>query len=459
MIVTRFAPSPTGDLHIGGARTALFAWLYAKSSDGKCFLRLEDTDVQRSNEAHIESIIASFKWLGLNFDGEVVYQSSRKERHLQLVKDLVNSGHAYKCNCSKKRLTELRETQIKNGLKPKYDGHCRELFNKLDKNCVVRFKNPINGYVEYNDLIKGKIKISNSELDDLILLRSDGSPTYNLSVVVDDVDMGISHVIRGDDHINNTPRQINIFKALKLNIPEYGHVPMILGEDGKRMSKRHGAVGVFEYKDLGISSSALINYLVRLGWSFGDQELFSKEELIEVFKSGKINSSPSTFSMQKLKWFNKEYLNSCSADSLLSLLIEEDHNFSKDIDYSLKIINLLRDRCSIVKEFIDQSIYFFEEFKEYDKKSSSQFLTKEGIKFISTLRDELSNLTEWNKKNIHSSIVKVMEIYGISMGKIGQPFRVAITGSSQAPSIDHTAEILGKEKVLNRIERAIKEFS
>ena len=459
MINTRFAPSPTGSLHIGGARTALFSWLYAKSHGGNCFLRLEDTDLLRSKKEYVDSIIKSFDTLGIDFDGEPVYQSSRKKRHLELIQSLLDSGNAYKCNCSKDRLEEVRSLQLKQGLKPKYDGKCRNSSLEAIHDYVIRFKNPQEGYVEFEDIVKGNIRVENQELDDLIILRTDGSPTYNLSVVADDSDMGITHVIRGDDHINNTPRQINIFNALDLKAPYYGHLPMILGEDGSRMSKRHGATDVFEYFNLGICAEPLINYLSRLGWSYGDQEVFTISNLIKDFKFGRINSSPSIFSYDKLRWFNGEYLKSSSNETLLSLLEDKDSNFSQDKNFSIKIINLLRGRASTLNELIESSDYFFAEFKNYDVKSASKFLSGESLKYITALINELSLLKDWNSDLIKQSINQVVQDFQVGFGKVGQPFRVAITGTSNAPDIDLTAELLGQDIVLKRLRRAIKEFS
>ena len=282
---TRFAPSPTGLLHIGGARTALFAWLYAKSNSGSCLLRIEDTDKERSKQEYTDEIIKSFNWMGVNFDEDVVYQSKNHDRHLEVAKELLKNGKAYVCNCSKERLDQLRKEQEERGENAKYDGKCRNLSISESENTVIRFKNPEEGSVVFKDLIKGQIEFSNEEMDDFIIVRSDGAPTYNLCVVVDDLDMKISHVIRGDDHLNNTPKQINVFDALGIKSPIYGHVPMILGEDGKRMSKRHGAVGVSEYRDMGILPTAFMNYLARLGWSFGDQEIFTSDELLEKFSN------------------------------------------------------------------------------------------------------------------------------------------------------------------------------
>ena len=457
-IKTRFAPSPTGSLHIGGARTALFAWLFAKSHKGDCFLRIEDTDLERSKPEHTKTIIDSFSWMDIQFDDQVFYQSNNKEKHLSTVSELVKSKKAYLCDCTTERLNKIREEQQKEGLKPKYDGKCRDLNLQDGTDMVVRFRNPQEGAVQFNDIVKGLIEISNKELDDLILVRSDGTPTYNLCVVVDDIDMDITHVIRGDDHINNTPRQINIFRALGKKEPIYGHVPMILGEDGKRLSKRHGAVGVTEYEQLGILPSALKNYLVRLGWSLGDQELFEHEVLINKFKEGNINNSPSAFSLEKLSWFNKEYISKIESEHLLSILCSMDTKFLKD-DYSLDVLELIRDRCPLLNDFSKESIYFFEEVESYDSKAVSKFINKQAINLLSELLEELKGISTWQASDIQNIIEKILAKHEVGFGKIGLPLRIALTGSTNSPSIDKMAEVLGQSVVIERMEKAIKEFS
>ena len=456
-IITRFAPSPTGLLHIGGARTALFAWLYAKTHNGKCLLRIEDTDTARSKEEYTDAIIKSFDWLGIEFDGEPVYQSRNKERHLKAVNSLLDTNKAYYCECSVERLNELRSSQQKAGKKPKYDGRCREKNHQHDEGMVVRFKNPQEGSVNFTDLVKGPIEISNTELDDLVLLRANGSPTYNLSVVIDDKDMGVTHVIRGDDHINNTPRQINIFKALGFEIPSYGHVPMILGEDNKRLSKRHGAVGVEDYKALGVLPEAMRNYLAKLGWSYADEELFSMDALIDKFKDGKLNSSPAAFSMDKLKWFNKEYLSRLDDEDVLNILIE-DGLFLND-SYSVKVFELIKDRCSFLNDFQKESSYFFKEFKDYDQAAVNKTINTQSLEILSSLKEKFQSLDEWQASNIQSLIQEVIDTAGVGFGKAGLPLRLALTGTTNSPSIDQTAELLGKKVVVSRIERAINSFT
>jgi len=457
-VKTRFAPSPTGTLHIGGARTALFAWLFAKSHQGQCSLRIEDTDLERSKPEHTKAIIDSFSWMDIQFDDQVFYQSNNKEKHLSTVSELVESKNAYFCDCTTERLNKIRGEQQKEGLKPKYDGKCRDLDLQEGTDTVVRFRNPQEGAVQFTDIVKGVIEISNKELDDLILVRSDGTPTYNLCVVVDDIDMDITHVIRGDDHINNTPRQINIFKALGKKEPIYGHVPMILGEDGKRLSKRHGAVGVTEYEQLGVLPNALKNYLVRLGWSLGDQELFEHEELINKFKEGNINNSPSAFSLEKLSWFNKEYISKIESEDLLSMLCSTDTKFLKD-DYSFNVLELIRDRCSLMNDFSKESKYFFEDVESYDSKAVSKFINEQAVNLLSELLEELKNISTWQASDVQNTIEKILSKHEVGFGKIGLPLRIALTGSTNSPSIDKMAEVLGQSVVVERIEKAIKEFS
>ena len=457
-VISRFAPSPTGHLHIGGIRTALFAWLYAKSYGGKCLLRLEDTDIERSQQKFADSIIESFEWLDVNFDGDPYYQSQNKERQIEKVDYLLDSNQAYYCDCSSERLKHLREEQNKKGIKPKYDGRCRNLNLEPDSDQVIRFKNPNSGKVIFTDIVRDKIEIANEELDDLIIVKRDGSPTYNLSVVVDDIDMKITHVIRGDDHLSNTPRQINIFKALGAEIPEYGHLPMILAEDGKRMSKRHGAMSVFKFKDIGILPEALLNYLVRLGWSFGDKEIFSMEELKEDFKKGKMNISPASFSMDKLVWYNKEYLSNLNHKTLLTKVLDFSDHFSEN-NKTKEVIDLIRDRCSLLSEFKNESSYFFEELPEIDAKVSSEVFNKEAIELLSKLVMELEVEPDWEENKIHSCIKSVMSANNVGMGSVGKPFRLSITGRINSPSIVKTAAILGKNKVVSRIKRVLKDFS
>ena len=452
---TRFAPSPTGLLHIGGARTALFAWLYAKTNSGSCLLRIEDTDKERSKQEFTDEIINSFNWMGVNFDEDIVYQSKNYDRHLKVAKELLKSGKAYVCDCSKERLDQLRKEQQEQGLNPKYDGKCRNLSLSESDNTVIRFKNPEDGSVIFQDLIKGEIEFQNEEMDDFIIVRSDGAPTYNLCVVVDDLDMRISHVIRGDDHLNNTPKQINVFKALKVEPPTYGHVPMILGEDGKRMSKRHGAVGVSEYRDMGILPEAFMNYLARLGWSLGDKEIFTSDELVDNFSSGNLNSAPASFSLDKLTWFNKEYLNAMKFTDLVDLIPSEH---IKNDEYSKKVIELIRERCNSLNDFSTESKYFYNKPKAFREEDKTKAIKENTLNLLSSLSERLSNLTEWKSDSIQEEIKAFVDEQEIGFAKIGIPLRLSLTGSLNSPSTDKVCELLGKEEVIERIEFAIKSF-
>ena len=457
-IVGRFAPSPTGLLHLGGARTALFTWLYSKSLGGDCLLRLEDTDAERSEQKYTDSIVNSFKWMGIEFDQEPVYQSRNKDNHLDKAQELVNKGKAYYCDCSPERLKKIREEQQKKREKPKYDGKCRELGLEKGPNTVIRFKNPESGSVTFKDLVRGQMEVANKELDDLILVRSDGSPTYNLCVVVDDLDMNISHVVRGDDHINNTFRQINIFKALEESVPIYGHVPMILGEDGKRMSKRHGAVNVLDYKDLGVLPEAFLNYIVRLGWSYGDQEMFELKELIQIFKDGKLNNSPASFSYEKLLWFNREYFLKMENKTLLELLVPTSKQFKQD-DYSAKVINLIKERCSLLSEFENEGSYFYDDSVVVDSKDASKVFTEQAVTILKFLVEGFKALTNWQVEDIKSLFNEVMEKNEVGMASVGKPLRLAITGRMNSASVDETSLVLGQEKVIKRVEDVIKSYS
>ena len=461
MTRTRFAPSPTGYLHIGGARTALFCWLFARKTGGTFVLRIEDTDRERSTEASVRAILDAMAWLELDYDEGPFYQTERFDRYREVIDQLIEQGDAYYCSCSRERLDALREEQMKNKQKPRYDGHCRERGLKPGDggDLVVRFRNPSHGEVVWNDRVKGEIRVRNEELDDLIIARSDGTPTYNLTVVVDDWDMQISHVIRGDDHVNNTPRQINIFQALKAAIPQYAHVPMILGEDGKRLSKRHGAVSVMQYRDAGYLPEALLNYLVRLGWSHGDQELFTREEMIEYFALEDINRAPSTFNPEKLDWINQQYLKSADLERIVALVRERLHTIGVTVEDGLDlapIVDLYRERVKTINELADAIRYVFEDFEDYDPKAAKKALRPAARQPLQLLLDRLALLEDWRAESIHDVIRVITEELEVGMGKVGQPLRVAVTGGSFSPPIDQTVEMIGRERSLRRIEAAIR---
>ena len=461
MVKTRFAPSPTGVLHVGGARTALYCWLYARKTGGRFVLRIEDTDLERSTPESVQAILDGMAWLGLDADEGPHYQTRRFDRYNEVIDQLIAQGDAYYCECSKHRLDQLRERQMAAKQKPRYDGRCRDL--KLEpqdgKAMVVRFRNPLDGTVGFSDHVKGEISVDNAELDDLIIRRSDGSPTYNLSVVVDDMDMEITHVLRGDDHVNNTPRQVNILRALGAAVPEYAHVPMILGDDGKRLSKRHGAVGVMEYFDAGYLPEAMLNYLVRLGWSHGDQELFSRQEMIDYFSLDALNRSPSSFNTEKLNWINQQYLMNNPLDQVLALVRQRLDRLEIEYDPGLDlgiIVDLYRQRATTVNQLVDSIRYCFEDFESYDEKAAKRALGQAALAPLERALELFDALETWRQDSIHAVIEQVCAELEVGMGKIGQPLRVAVTGGSFSPPIDQTLEILGKNRCRRRIERAIE---
>ncbi len=458
---TRFAPSPTGYLHIGGARTALFSWLYARKMGGTFILRIEDTDRERSTQASVDAILEGMAWLDLGHDEGPFYQTQRFDRYAEVIQQLVDSGHAYRCYCSREELEQLREGQMARKEKPRYDGRWRDRQDETPPagvDAVIRFRNPQTGVVEIEDLVRGKITISNEELDDLIIARSDGTPTYNLTVVVDDLDMQVTHVIRGDDHINNTPRQINIMRALGHEPPKFAHLPMILGSDGQRLSKRHGAVSVMQYRDDGFTPQALLNYLVRLGWSNGDQEIFSREEMIELFSLEGVNRAPSAFNTEKLLWLNQHYLKTLPVEELATQL--QWHLQAQQLDTANgpalnDVINVQRERAKTLVEMVAISRYFYEEFADFDATAVQKQFKADTADNLQTVHDALAALPEWKGEPIHAAIQAACEALGLKLGKVGPPLRVAVTGGASSPSIDITLELVGRERSLARIQRAI----
>ena len=461
MIKTRFAPSPTGVLHVGGARTALFCWLLARKVSGKFVLRIEDTDLERSTPESVQAILDGMAWLGLDHDEGPFYQTRRFDRYREVVEQLISQGDAYYCQCSRERLDALREKQMAERQKPRYDGCCRELGLRPSAGSpmVVRFCNPQQGVVRFHDHVKGEITVDNRELDDLIIARGDGSPTYNLSVVVDDMDMEITHVLRGDDHVNNTPRQINILRALGAPVPEYAHVPMILGDDGKRLSKRHGAVGVMEYHAAGYLPQAMLNYLVRLGWSHGDQEIFSRDEMVEHFALDSLNRSASSFNTEKLNWVNQHYLMNEPLAEIVELVrqrlerLQIEYRSDFDLD---AVVDLYRQRAVTINALVDGIEYFFRDFDEYDARAAAKVLKPAAREPLERARERLAALESWNAAAIHAAIEQLTVELGVGMGKIGQPLRVAVTGGSFSPPIDQTLELLGRQTSLARVDRAIE---
>ncbi|GAB3291569.1 glutamate--tRNA ligase [Pseudidiomarina andamanensis] len=457
-VVTRFAPSPTGYLHVGGARTALYSWLVAKAAGGKFVLRIEDTDRERSTQPAIDAILEGMEWLGLNWDEGPYYQTKRFDRYEHYIDKLLEEDKAYKCYCSTERLEQMREDQMARGEKPRYDGHCRDNPNVSGDKYVVRFRNPQQGSVKFHDHIRGPIEFANTELDDLIIARSDGTPTYNFCVVIDDWEMSITHVVRGEDHINNTPRQINILKALGAPVPEYAHVSMILGDDGKKLSKRHGAVSVMQYRDDGYLPEAVLNYLVRLGWSHGDQEIFSVDEMVKLFSLDDVNKAASAFNTEKLNWLNQHYMKSLPVERVVPYL--QWHFTDQAIDVSRgpaleKLIPLMADRVKTLKEMAEQSRYFYEEYEEFDEAAAKKHLRPVAREALEAVQDRLASLDIWNAATIQAAIQQTADDLGVGMGKVGMPLRVAVTGSGNSPSLDVTLELLSQEQVVGRIARAI----
>lgn len=458
-IRTRFAPSPTGYLHVGGARTALFSWLFARKHGGTFVLRIEDTDLERSTAESVNAILEGMTWLGLEYDEGPFYQTHRFDRYKALIQQLLDEGKAYHCYCSKDELDAMREAQMARKEKPRYDGRCRHGQAPVaGVPPVVRFRNPDEGEVVIDDLVKGRIVVRNSELDDLIIARSDGSPTYNFTVVVDDLDMRITHVIRGDDHVNNTPRQINILKALGAELPKYAHVPMILGADGARLSKRHGAVSVMQYRDDGYLPEAVLNYLVRLGWSHGDQEIFSIDQMIESFDVPDINHSASTFNPDKLLWLNHHYLMHSDPVHVAHHLRWHLGRLSIDPTEGpdpVEVVKAQRERCKTLVEMAEASVFFYRDFQHYDEKAARKHLGEDAARGLRHLRDTLAALRPWVRESIHDVIAATAESLGLKMGGVAQPLRVAVSGTSVSPPIDWTLAILGQTKSIARIERAI----
>lgn len=453
-IRTRFAPSPTGFLHIGGARTALFSWAYARHNNGKFVLRVEDTDVERSTQESVDSIIHAMEWLGLGYDEGPFFQMQRMERYKQVIQQMLDAGTAYYCYCSKEELDIMREEQKARGDKPRYDRRC--LHNSQPREGVkpvVRFKNPTDGSVVWDDLVKGRIEIANSELDDLIIARSDGTPTYNFCVVVDDWDMGITHVTRGDDHVNNTPRQINILKALGAPVPLYAHLPMILRDDGQKMSKRRDPVSVMQYKDMGILPEALLNYLSRLCWGHGDDEVFTIEQFVEWFKLNNISPSPARFDMKKLFWVNAQHIKALANDKLLALISPELDKRGIDVaqlDINA-ILDLVKTRGDNLNTITNEVAYFYQPQVVSDE-DAAKHLTADALGVLGKFATALEALSEWSLDNIKALIKEFCATEGIKMPQLGMPLRLKLCGTTQTPSFDAVLNILGKDNVLSRLQ-------
>ncbi|MGA9422241.1 MAG: glutamate--tRNA ligase [Rhodanobacteraceae bacterium] len=458
---TRFAPSPTGYLHIGGARTALYCWLEARHRGGEFILRIEDTDRERSTQAAVQAILDGMAWLGLDHDEGPWYQTLRMDRYRKVAADLLAAGKAYYAYETREQIGAMRAAALAENRKPRYDGHYRDRNEPLrdDPNRVIRFRNPQSGSVVFEDRVKGRVEWSNEELDDLVLLRSDGFPTYNFAVVVDDIDMRITDVIRGDDHVNNTPRQINIYRALDAPVPAFAHLPMILGPDGQKLSKRHGAVGVMQYRDDGYLPHALLNYLVRLGWSHGDQEIFSREEMIALFEVADVNASASRFDPEKLGWLNQQYLKNDDPGELAPHLEWQLRALGLDPAHGpdpADVIVALRDRAKTLKEMAEKARVWYAPIETWDDAAVTKHLrTSTAPAALGAVHAELAKLTDWTLENVHGAVEAAAAALGTGMGKVAQPLRVALTGTQVSPSIDQTVFLAGRDEALRRIDAAI----
>jgi len=460
-VVTRFPPSPTGHLHIGGARTALFNWLLARNSGGKFILRIEDTDLERSSEEMTKAIIEAMEWLGLTWDEGPYFQTKRLEIYQHHIDMLIDQGKAYYCQCTKEEVEEMRKRAMERGEKPKYSGKCRELNLGPGPGRVVRFKTPLEGETTFNDLLKGPISVNNKELDDFVIRREDGTPTYNLAVVVDDATMGVTHILRGDDHINNTPKQVLLYEALGYNVPYFIHVPMILGPDKKKLSKRHGAKSVLEYRELGYLPEAVLNYLVRLGWSYKDQEIFTVDELIKKFSIKNLSNSASVFDPEKLKWVNSQHIKRKSPKDLAILLrkyLAKQGINCDDLDYLEKIVPLLQPRSTTMVEMAEKATFFVLKDEEinYSKDLLNKFLTPEVRTHLEEILKRLKQIEVFDQKHLEDLMREYLNEKNIKFKLVAQPIRVCITGRTASPGLFETMEVLGKERTINRLSRALK---
>jgi glutamyl-tRNA synthetase len=458
-VVTRFAPSPTGLLHVGGARTALFCWLYARRMGGRFILRVEDTDRERSTEEAVRVILEGMAWLGLDADEGPYYQTERFDRYRAVIAEMLKAGSAYHCYCTKEELDALREQQIARKEKPRYAGICRERTTpRPGVEPVVRFRNPQSGTTVVEDVVHGPVTFQNAELDDLIIARSDGTPTYNFCVVVDDMDMGVTHVIRGDDHLNNTPRQMNMLRALGVTPPAYAHVPMILGPDGAKLSKRHGAVSVLQYEEEGYLPDALLNYLVRLGWSHGDQEVFTREEMIAAFDIHDVNKAASAFNPEKLLWLNQQHMVRSPPTALVPHLRAQLRRLGTDSDDEQLLEGVIvaqRERAKTLKEMAENSRFFFTDDIRMDPKAVAKHFTPEALAVLAQVRAKLAALGEWRTGTIHDVLNTLATELQVGLGKVAQPVRVAVTGTAVSPPIDATLALLGRARSLARLDAAL----
>ncbi len=462
-VITRFAPSPSGDLHLGGARTALFCYLFSRHCGGKFILRIEDTDKSRSKEEHTEEILAALNWLKLEWDEGPVRQSSRLANYAQAAQTLLDKGLAYRCICTPQELEEMRDKQMQRGEKPKYDRRHRDADLGVDTNdYVIRFKNPLEGASAFTDLIKGDIKVDNSELDDMIIVRQDGSPTYNFCAVVDDIAMGITHIIRGDDHLLNSVRQCNLYHALTPSspLPEFAHLPLILNQDGGRLSKREGANNVLNYRDMGILPDALCSYMARLGWSHGDQEVFTRSELVSLFNIENIHKSAAHYDESKMLWINHNFIK--EADNLS----KEIEKYLMDLNIVVKssppldvVINLHKERVDNLKDLAAEITFYYKTLTEYDKNSFTEYANDTSIECLKILEKKFLVIDTWDSESIKHTIKETVKEKGVKFPVVGMPLRLALTGCNNSPSVDKVAEILGKDETVGRLNRLISEFT
>lgn len=458
-VKTRFAPSPTGFLHVGGARTALYSWLYARHNGGQFVLRIEDTDLERSTKEAVNAIFEGMQWLELNADEAPIFQTQRFDRYNAIIETLLEKGLAYRCDCSKERIDALREQQMAAGEKPRYDGHCRSRQDvRADAPHVVRFKTPTDGSITFTDQVRGEITVANSELDDLIIRRTDGSPTYNFCVVVDDADMCITHVVRGEDHINNTPRQIHLYQALGFAVPTFAHVSMILGDDGAKLSKRHGAVSVTQYRDEGYLPEAVLNYLVRLGWSHGDQEIFSKQEMIDLFDLEAVSKSASAFNTEKLRWLNQHYMRTLPVADVAKACLPHFEAAGLDVHQGPAleaILELYTERSHTLVELVQDCSYLYQSSLDYDDAAVAKHI-KGADAVLTALTTAFAALETWDADNIQVTLKATSKQLDVGMGKVGMPLRVALTGRGQSPAINRLAFLLGREQTHARLAKAIE---
>lgn len=457
-VVTRFPPSPTGFLHIGGARTALFNWLYARKTGGKFILRIEDTDAARSTTDSVDAILHALQWLGIDWDEGPYFQTQRKDIYAGHIEKLVASGHAYYCSCTPDEVNAMREAARAGGLKPMYNGRCRNRGLPASENTVVRLRTPDTGATVVEDVVKGNTAFQNAEMDDFIIQRSDGSAMYNLAVVVDDITMGINTIIRGDDHLINTPKQILIYQALGADLPVFGHVPMVLGQDKARLSKRHGAMSVGEYRKMGYLADAVINYLVRLGWSHGDQEFFTRKDLIEKFDLAHLGRSASMFDMNKLTALNARHIQAKSAPELAPALLPllKDLGIAAENDtFTHKVIATLQPRSKTLVEMAEAARFYYVDAPDLDEKAAAKFLTTDTGPMLTRIADAIDNLPDYTQDKLEEILKKTMDDFHLGFGKIAQPLRVAVTGTTVSPGIFEMLLALGKDKTVARIRRAV----